>query len=141
MLTKNKQNLPLLEITKENYLVPAGEENLYHIRLEVKNFDVHTGERRSHPFLQKFNLIDVEAGMLSLLRQQGYSIDILHDPKEYAKQKAAAMEKAAAEAAEKLAKEKEAAKKEKEAAKKEKDSKETAKKEKESGESELEELS
>lgn len=110
MLTKDKQNVPVSEITKENYLVPKGEEKLYHVKLEVKSFDSHTGKKLSHPFIQKFARIDFENGTLSLLRQQGYDIEVLHNPQEWiknhaeevarAKEKKAADAKAKAERAE-----------------------------------------
>lgn len=89
MITKDKRDLPLLEITPENYLVPKGEEHLYHIRMEVKSFDMHTGKRLSHPYLQKFNIINIKNGILSLLRQQGYTLDILHDPETWMAENAA----------------------------------------------------
>ena len=109
MITKDKQNVPVSEITKENYLVPKGEERLYHVKLEVKSFDSHTGKKLSHPFIQKFARIDFENGTLSLLRQQGYDIEILHNPQEWiknhAEEVAKAKEKKAAEAKAKAEKE------------------------------------
>lgn len=118
MITKDKKDVSISEINSKNYLVPKGEEKLYHIKMEVKQFDANSGKRLSHPFIQKFNAIDVENGMMSLLRQQGYDMEILHDPKE-ASRKAA--EKAAEKEAEKAAKEKaeKAAKEEAEKAAKE----------------------
>lgn len=100
MLTKDNTNVPVSEITKENYLVPKNEAHLYHIKIEVKSFDQRTGKRLSRPVIQKFQLINVENGILSLLRQQGYDLEILHDPKEWKEKKAAeaAAKKAEAEA-------------------------------------------
>ena len=99
-------------ITPENYLVPRGEERFYHVKMEVKSFDQHTGERLSHPFIQKFARIDFEEGMMSVLRQQGYDMVILHDPKEWLKNHAEEMAKdraqKAAEAKAKAEAEKEA---------------------------------
>ena len=43
MIDKNTKNVSVLEITAENYKVPAGEEHLYHVKMEVKSFDQHTG--------------------------------------------------------------------------------------------------
>lgn len=97
MLTKENTNVPVAEITKENYLVPKNETHLYHIKMEVTSFDQRSGKRLSHPVIQKFQLINVENGILSLLRQQGYSLEILHDPKEW-KEKMAAEAKKAIEA-------------------------------------------
>lgn len=85
MITKDNIDLPVLEITPENYKVPAGEELFYHVKMEVKSFDQHTGERLSHPYVQKFAPIDFENGMMSVLRQQGYDMVILHNPKEWMK--------------------------------------------------------
>lgn len=89
MITKDNVDLPILEITPENYLVPKGEERSYHVKMEVKDFDRRTGERRSHPFIQKFARVDFENGMMSLLRQQGYDMVILHDPKKWIAEQAA----------------------------------------------------
>lgn len=93
MITKDNKDLPVLEITPENYLVPRGEERFYHVKMEIKSFDQHTGKRLSHPFIQKFTRVDFEGGMMSLLRQQGYDMVILHDPKAWAEQHAAELNK------------------------------------------------
>ena len=114
MITKDNKDLPILEITPENYLVPRGEERMYHVKMEVKTFDSHTGERLSHPFIQKFARVDFEGGMMSILRQQGYDMVILHDPKTWEKEHAAELNKTRAqkeeEAKAKAAAEKEAMK-------------------------------
>ena len=114
MITKDNKDLPILEITPENYKVPAGEENTYHVKMEVKSFDQHTGERLSHPFIQKFSRVDFENGMMSQLRKQGYDMVILHDPKEWLKSHTEAVAKTraqkAAEAKAKAEAEKEALK-------------------------------
>jgi hypothetical protein len=99
MITKDNKDLPILEITPENYKVPAGEENTYHVKMEVKSFDQHTGERLSHPFIQKFSRVDFENGMMSQLRQQGYDMVILHDPKEWLKNHTEAVAKTRAQKA------------------------------------------
>lgn len=97
MLTKDNRDLPILEITPENYKVPAGEERFYHVKMEVKNFSQRTGERLSHPYIQKFAAIDFENGMMSSLRQQGYDMVILHNPREWAKEHAEEIAKAKAQ--------------------------------------------
>ena len=99
MITKDNKDLPIIEITPENYKVPAGEENTYHVKMEVKSFDQHTGERLSHPFIQKFSRVDFENGMMSQLRQQGYDMVILHNPKEWLKSHAEKMAKTKAQKA------------------------------------------
>lgn len=97
MITKDNKDLSVLEITPENYLVPRGEERFYHVKMEIKSFDQHTGERLSHPFIQKFTRVDFESGMMSLLRQQGYDMVILHDPKAWMEQHAAELNKSKAQ--------------------------------------------
>lgn len=97
MITKDNKDLPVLEITPENYLVPRGEERFYHVKMEIKSFDQHTGERLSHPFIQKFSRVDFEGGMMSVLRQQGYDMVILHDPKAWMEQHAAELNKSKAQ--------------------------------------------
>lgn len=86
MITKDGKDLPILEITPENYKVPAGEEGIYHVKMEVRLFDRSDGHRISHPFIQKFERIDFENGMMSMLRQQGYHMEILHNPQEWLKE-------------------------------------------------------
>lgn len=97
MITKDNRDLSVLEITPENYLVPRGEERFYHVKMEIKSFDQHTAERLSHPFIQKFTRVDFEGGMMSLLRQQGYDMVILHDPKAWMEQHAAELNKSKAQ--------------------------------------------
>lgn len=100
MITKDNKNVSIMAITPENYLVPAGEERLYHVKLEVKSFDHRSGERLSHPFIQKFSRIDFENGRMSMLRQQGYDIVILHDPKVWMEEHAAELQAAKLDRAE-----------------------------------------
>lgn len=79
MLTREGKNLPLTEITAENYLVEDNERGYYHCKLERKLFDQSTSARLSRPFLQKFD----EKGFASLYRnltESGYDVEILHDP-------------------------------------------------------------
>ena len=78
------KDVPILEVTAENYIVPAGEENTYHCRIEQIQFSPSTGKRLSKPLIQKF-----DAKMFPMvqrnLRQQGWTIDILYNPTEYLK--------------------------------------------------------
>lgn len=104
MLTKNGQNVPIEELTKDNYLVPKGEENVYHCVIEVKQFDPKTGKRLSKPRVQKFGRKIFEKVVRAGLMKQGYDIVILHDPNEWIKahrmelaQRSAEREKAVAE--------------------------------------------
>ena len=76
------KDVSLLEVTPENYIVPKGEENTYHCRIEQRQFDASTGRRLSVPRIQKF-----EAKMFPMLqrtlKQQGWTVEILYDPTDY----------------------------------------------------------
>ena len=76
--------MPLLELTGDNYVCPEGEEKSYHCRIEVRKFDPDTGERMSRPKLVKLEPKFFEAFGLHHLRQQGYTVDILHNPRQWA---------------------------------------------------------
>ena len=79
------KDVPLLEVTAENYIVPKGEEDTFHCRIEQIQFNRNNGKRESRPRIQKF-----EAKMYPTiarnLRQQGYTIDVLYDPTEFLKE-------------------------------------------------------
>ena len=83
---KATKDVPLLEVTTENYIVPKGEEGTYHCRIEQIQFNRTNGKRESKPRIQKF-----EAKMFPTiarnLKQQGWTIDILYDPTDYLKEK------------------------------------------------------
>lgn len=76
------KDVSILEVTPENYIVPKGEENTYHCRIEQRQFDASTGRRLSVPRIQKF-----EAKMFPMLqrtlKQQGWTVEILYDPTDY----------------------------------------------------------
>lgn len=114
MRVKNGRDLPITEITPENYVVPQGEEHLYHVLQEIKQFDKNTGKRLSIPCVQMYGKKGFEATIKHNLKEQGYTIDILHDPNEWlneiSKNKITLAKKAAQEAAEKAASEKAAEK-------------------------------
>lgn len=76
------KDVPLLEVTPENYIVPSGEENTYHCRIEQKQFDQRSGKRVSKPRIQKFDA-KMYPSIARNLRMQGYDIEVLHDPTEY----------------------------------------------------------
>ena len=62
------------------YQAPKGEENMYHCVIEQKQFDASTGQRLSHPVVQKFGKKFFETFGMHQLKQQGYTIIILHNP-------------------------------------------------------------
>lgn len=64
----------------EGYVVPEGEEDLYHVELCDKiQFDPITGKRVAKPFVQKYNA-KIWATIYDALTKQGYNMTILHDP-------------------------------------------------------------
>lgn len=83
MLTKNGKDVNVLDINKSNYLVPTGEEHLYHVKIEVRDFSKTTGERLSIPRVQKFGIKEFETNVYSSLKRHGYAVDILHNPIEW----------------------------------------------------------
>lgn len=102
MKTKDGKNVPVSELTAENYAVPAGEERFYHCVIEVVQFDPKTGKRISKPRVQKFGKKSFETSIYKTLKKQGYAITILHDPKGWEQklaEKKAAAEKAKFDAA------------------------------------------
>lgn len=101
MITKDGREVAIENLTADNYLVPKGEEKLYHCIIEVTNFDRKTGKRLSKPRIQKFGRKMFDAHIQHSLMQQGYDVKILHDPTKWiAEHKAAvaASKKAKAEA-------------------------------------------
>ena len=102
MITKDGRDVALQDLTPEQYIVPQGEERLYHAVIEVTNFDRKTGKRLSVPRLQKFGRKMFDTLIHKGLLQQGYDVKILHDPTKWIaehKAAAAASRKAQAEAA------------------------------------------
>lgn len=106
--TEGFKNVPLTEVTKENYIVPKGEENVYHCLIEVRKFDSNTGKRLSIPRIQKVGAKSFDTICAHNWKLQGYTVTILHDPSEYIMKKKEEDAKLAAERAEqqKIAEEK-----------------------------------
>ena len=76
------KDVPIVEVTAENYIVPRGEEGTYHCRIEQKQFDMRTGKRLSKPRIQKFEA-KMYPSIARNLRQQGWDIEVLYDPSDY----------------------------------------------------------
>lgn len=101
MITKDGREVALENLTADQYIVPKGEERLYHCVIEVTNFDRKTGKRLSKPRIQKFGRKMFDAHIYHSLTQQGYDVKILHDPTKWIaehKAEVAAIRKAKAEA-------------------------------------------
>ena len=82
------KDVPLLEVTRENYIVPRGEEDTYHCRIEQTQFNPRNGQRVSRPRIQKFNA-KMYPSIARNLRQQGWDIEVLYDPTEFLKEQEA----------------------------------------------------
>lgn len=85
-----ERDVPITEVTPQNYIVPERERGEYHCIVEVKKFDGETGKRLSIPRIQKFGQKVFETVVLPNLKKQGYTIEILYNPTEYLKQRAKA---------------------------------------------------
>ena len=92
MIAKNGRDLPIEQITSENYVVPRGEEHVYHVKIEVKQFNSKTGEKISRPRIQKFGMKTWESSVRDSLRKQGYTMEILHDPNTWIEENRAQIE-------------------------------------------------
>lgn len=77
------KDVSIFDVTPENYIVPKGEEHLYHCLVEVVKFDSDTGKRLSKPRVQVFGKKAYEEGVYHNLKKHGYTITVLHDPNEY----------------------------------------------------------
>ncbi len=75
----SKAEVLALEGDPGSYKVPLGEEGYYHCIIEVRNFDSHSGERRSSPRIQKFG-VKAWRDEIHNLRKHGYTVTMLHDP-------------------------------------------------------------
>ena len=76
------KDVPIVEVTKENYIVPRGEEDTYHCKIEQTQFNPRNGKRLSKPRIQKFDS-KMYAQVARNLRQQGWDIEVLYDPTEF----------------------------------------------------------
>ena len=99
MLTKDGKDVEIIKIDADNYKVPAGEEHLYHVKIEVKKFNPDSGARMSRPRIQIFGAKEYETTVKNDLVRQGYTLDVLHNPTEWLKQQEAAKAQAAEQTA------------------------------------------
>lgn len=94
MRTEEEQikDVNILDVTPENFIVPKGEEDCYHCRIEVKKFNQDTGERISKPRMQVFGKKFFESFGLHNLRKQGFTVDVMHDPNKWLQENEAKLE-------------------------------------------------
>lgn len=97
MRTKTGKDVPIDQLTAETYIVPKGEERVYHLLQEVKQYDPKTGVKLSTARIQKYPRRFIEGTGLAELRKLGYDIKILHNPKEWAADQAEVLKAKAAE--------------------------------------------
>ena len=76
------KDVPIVEVTAENYIVPRGEEDTYHCKIEQTQFNPRNGKRLSKPRIQKFDA-KMFPSLLRNLKLQGWDVEVLHDPTEY----------------------------------------------------------
>ena len=76
------KDVPIVEVTAENYIVPRGEEDTYHCKIEQTQFNPRNGKRLSRPRIQKFEA-KMYPSVARNLRQQGWDIEVLYDPTEF----------------------------------------------------------
>lgn len=124
MLTKTKEgqlkDVQILKpnsndyaITKNNYVVPKGEESKYHAIIEIKQFNNADGSRLSKPRIQKFGQKWFESHEgESNLKRQGYDIIVLHDPREWVEKNAGLVAEAKAKKVAEIKEKREAAEQE-----------------------------
>lgn len=86
------KDVNILDVTPENFIVPKGEEDCYHCRIEVKKFNQDTGERISKPRMQVFGKKFFESFGLHNLRKQGFTVDVMHDPNKWVQENEAKLE-------------------------------------------------
>lgn len=86
------KDVNILDVTPENFIVPKGEEDCYHCRIEVKKFNQDTGERISKPRMQVFGKKFFESFGLYNLRKQGFTVDVMHDPNKWVQENEAKLE-------------------------------------------------
>lgn len=93
----NVRDVELSQVTKENYIVPEGEQGFYHVVMEVKQYDPKNGAKISTPRVQKFNPQTFKK-LKDNFERQGYTMVILYDPTEYIKTKGETLAKQKANA-------------------------------------------
>ena len=82
------KDVSVLEVTKENYIVPKGEEGTYHCRIEQTQFNPRNGKRVSRPRIQKFDA-KMFPSIMRNLKLQGWDVEVLYDQTEFLKEQEA----------------------------------------------------
>lgn len=82
-MPKNNSRLPIDQVNAGNFKVPKGEEHLYHVKIEVPQYDPSTGQKVSLPRIQAFGAKMFKSKLSTELKRVGYKLEILHDPTEF----------------------------------------------------------
>lgn len=90
---QDNNKTPLDQIA-ENYQVQEGTEHLYHVALWMEEYDPKTGKLVHTPTTDVFGVQTFERNV-SNFKKLGYTLKVLHDPREFLKNQA---EQAAARA-------------------------------------------
>lgn len=99
MRTKDGHDVSIEQINAENYKVSAGEERLYHVKIEVRQYNQKTGKKISVPRVQKYGAKQWKTIQANSLRKMAYEVEVLHNPTEWiAKMNAQRAESKAAKA-------------------------------------------
>lgn len=77
------KDVDVTEVTKDNYIVPQNERNVYHCKIEITQFDNRNGKKISRPRIQKFDKKEYETIVERNLKLQGYVVEVLYNPTEY----------------------------------------------------------
>lgn len=88
-MPKNNSRLQVDQVNAGNFKVPKGEEHLYHVKIEVPQYDSSTGQKISSPRIQKFGAKSFKTMLNTELKKIGYKLEILYDPTEFIKQRKA----------------------------------------------------
>lgn len=83
------KDVAIMEVTPETFIVPKGEEQFYHCRIEVRRFNASTGARISRPRMQCFGKKFFENGGREELERQGYTVEVMHNPAAWCAEQAA----------------------------------------------------
>lgn len=83
------KDVPLKDVTPDNYIVPQREERFWHVLQEKVEYDRNTGKRLSRPVLQKYDTKSYPTTS-KYLKDAGYTITVLHDPIAWSRSNAAA---------------------------------------------------
>jgi hypothetical protein len=83
---QDNNKTPLDQIA-ENYQVQEGTEHLYHVALWMEEYDRETGKPVHTPTTDVFGIQTFERNV-SNFKKLGYTLKVLHDPREFLKNQA-----------------------------------------------------